>query len=256
MGKQTEIKSSKKNYGFKGSRTIGKKKHNVQYSESNDNTTEDLLKLLNTDDNHTSKQMNGYPSMPNQMPNYPSMPNQMPNYPSMPNQMPNYPSMPNQMNGYPSMPDIDPTMVHTLAPINNIQGQSMESNQLITPSQMANTMGSLANLSKLTNLSDPTMKHYSASNTGYLNQASNAGYLNQASNTGYLNQASNTGYLNQASNTGYLNQASNAGYLNQASNAGYLNQASNAGYLNQVQQAPININTFKNLAALQDIPAL
>jgi len=181
MGKQTEIKSSKKNYGFKGSRTIGKKKHNVQYSESNDNTTEDLLKLLNTDDNHTSKQMNGYPSMPN------------------------------QMNGYPSMPDIDPTMVHTLAPINNIQGQSMESNQLITPSQMANTMGSLANLSKLTNLSDPTMKHYSASNTGYLNQASNAGYLNQASNTGYLNQ---------------------------------------------VQQAPININTFKNLAALQDIPAL
>lgn len=57
----------------------------------------------------------------------------------------------NMMGAQPKMEDIDPLMVNTLAPISNAS-MNMDANSLMTPMQMANNMGSLANLSKLSNV--------------------------------------------------------------------------------------------------------
>jgi hypothetical protein len=57
----------------------------------------------------------------------------------------------NMMGAQPKMEDIDLTMVNDLAPISNAS-MNMNANTLMTPMQMANNMGSLGNLSKLSNV--------------------------------------------------------------------------------------------------------
>lgn len=159
MGKQTEKRNetSKKNYSFTGHRTIGNSKsnyvaeNNFDVSSDNNNITDEIRKILDFedhqgDDNQMGMFMNAN-NMNNQM-----MANQMMN-----NQMMGVPMMNNQMMGANSNPlnnfggDIDPTMVNNLVPISSNQMPNMGSN-LLNPSQMAQAMGSLANLSKLSNV--------------------------------------------------------------------------------------------------------
>jgi hypothetical protein len=63
----------------------------------------------------------------------------------------------NMMGAQPKMDDIDAIMVNDLAPINNASANmnmnmNLNANTLMTPMQMANSMGSLGNLSKISNV--------------------------------------------------------------------------------------------------------
>ncbi len=158
MGKQTEIKNknSKKNYSFTGHRIIGENKSsyvnsNTASESSEGNTTEEMMKILESEVKPRNMNQMGSNMAMNQM----MMPgmgmNQM-----APNMAMNQMMMPgmgmNMMGAQPKMEDIDPLMVNTLAPISNAS-MNMDTNTLMTPMQMANNMGSLANLSKLSNVS-------------------------------------------------------------------------------------------------------
>ena len=144
MGKQTEKKniSSKKNYSFTGHRIIGDKKSNYINSNTNSeslegSTTEEMMNILNSESKHNQSRINqmAMPGM-NQM----AMPgmNQM----AMPGM--------NMMGAQSKMDDIDHLMVNTLVPLNNTS-MNIDTNTLMNPTQMANNIGSISNLSKLSN---------------------------------------------------------------------------------------------------------
>ena len=237
MGKQTENKNnkySKKNYSFTGHRTIGDNKSsfvnsNTGSESSEGNTTEEMMRILESDvkQSHSAgmNQMN-MPNMNqmgmNQM-NMPGM-NQM-NMPGM-NQM-GMPGM-NQMNmmgAQPRMEDIDPLMVNTLAPINNAS-MNIEANTLMTPMQMANNMGSIANLSKLSNVS--------SYNNNFMGTEQNLTEQNSAGQFGNPMNQQLMGMLNNQ--MGSTNQM---GMLN--------NQMGNTN------QMGMSGNNLKNLASLNSI---
>ena len=183
MGKQTELnknKYSKKNNSFTGHRVIGENKATHLYnsnSNSDSNTTDDLRNILESDQQNNNNMTNHMQSM-NQMQN--PMMNQMQN--PMMNQMQNpmmnqmqnpmqnpmmnqmQDPMMNQMQMMNSMNpgmntnnqfmgNIDPIMVDTLAPVNNMQNDfnSFEPNGLMNSAQMAKNMSGFANLSQLGN---------------------------------------------------------------------------------------------------------
>jgi hypothetical protein len=168
MGKQTEIKNSKnskKNYSFTGHRIIGENKSsyvnsNTASESSESNTTEEMMRILESEVkprnmNQMGMNMNQMAPNMNQM-NQMMMPGMGMNMNQMaPNMAMNQMMMPgmgmNMMGAQPKMEDIDPLMVNTLAPISNAS-MNMDANSLMTPMQMANNMGSLANLSKLSNV--------------------------------------------------------------------------------------------------------
>ncbi len=162
MGKQTENKnrSSKKNYSFTGHRIIGENKSsfvnsNTGSESSEGNTTEEMMRILETDTKQTQPTGTNQMMMANM--NQMAMPgmNMNMNQMAMPGMNMNQMAMPgmgmNMMGAQPKMEDIDPLMVNTLAPINNAS-MNIEANTLMTPMQMANNMGSIANLSKLSNV--------------------------------------------------------------------------------------------------------
>jgi hypothetical protein len=161
-----------------------------QYSDSNvRNTTEEMRQLLDTDNSKpnysnlnklssldSTKTISGYNNdamsehnmmgvpMNNQMMGVPMnnqmmgvpMNNQMMGVP-MNNQMMGVP-MNNQMMGLPNMAqpnlnNIDPTLVNNLVPLNNNQMKQIGNNHdnLLNPLQMAQSLGGLTNLSKLSN---------------------------------------------------------------------------------------------------------
>ena len=258
MGKQTENKNnkySKKNYSFTGHRTIGDNKSsfvnsNTGSESSEGNTTEEMMRILESDVKQSHSAGMNQMSMPNMnqmgmnqmgmnqmnMPgmnqmNMPGM-NQM-NMPGM-NQM-NMPGMNqmgmpgmNQMNmmgAQPRMEDIDPLMVNTLAPINNAS-MNIEANTLMTPMQMANNMGSIANLSKLSNVS--------SYNNNFMGTEQNLTEQNSAGQFGNPMNQQLMGMLNNQ--MGSTNQM---GMLN--------NQMGNTN------QMGMSGNNLKNLASLNSI---
>ncbi len=153
MGKQTESnknKSSKKNYSFTGHRIIGENKAtHLAGSESDSNTTDDMRQLLESDHVTNNRNMMAQPEIPmmqqqmNQMP----MMMQQPPVPQM------NPFMMNQSNSKINqfMGDVDPLMVNTLAPINNMGNNfgGFEGNGLMNSSQMAQNLSGFANLAQL-----------------------------------------------------------------------------------------------------------
>ena len=176
MARQTEKrkKSSKKNYSFTGHRIIGNNKSNfvAENSLSDGSTTEDIKQILESENgsnsnfnrlggllgNQQNMQQNGMQMMNNNvmptMANMPTMGNMqmMNNIPMMGhNGMPMMGQIEqNKINNYAG--EIDPIMVNTLAPLNNDNfNMNMNSNNLMGPSQMAQSLSSLANLSKLSN---------------------------------------------------------------------------------------------------------
>ena len=163
--------TKQKNYSFKGHRTIGNNKSKLVNDDSEGNTSSEIRKLLDTDNGSNQHMMTGMtnslknlsslyepqPYMGNQM-NVPMMGNQM-NVPMMGNQM-NVPMMGNQMNSMVQQQtnplnnfhDIDPTMVNTMAPIDeNSMSMMRNPGGLMGPSQMAQALGGIANLSKVSN---------------------------------------------------------------------------------------------------------
>ena len=176
MAKQTDRKnkSSKKNYSFTGHRIINSKKSidDNQYSDSNvNNTTDEMRQLLDTDNSKpnysnlnklslldSTKTISGYNNDAMSEHNMMGVPmnNQMMGVP-MNNQMMGVP-MNNQMMGLPNMAqpnlnNIDPTLVNNLVPLNNNQMKQIGNNHdnLLNPLQMAQSLGGLTNLSKLSN---------------------------------------------------------------------------------------------------------
>ena len=193
MAKQTDRKnkSSKKNYSFTGHRIIDNKKYKDenQYSDSNvKDTTEEMRNLLDGDNTnsanfnrlsglvgsnqmirgyndglsesmHMSQPMNNHMmGTPINQPVNNHMMSMAMNQP-MNNQMMGMP-MNNQMMGMPTMSqpnlnNIDPSLVNTLVPLNNNNQTNHYPENLLSPTQMAQSMGGLGNLSKLSNSQQP-----------------------------------------------------------------------------------------------------
>ena len=187
MTKQRENKSSKKNYSFTGHRIIGDNKsnyvdENASHSVTSEgNTSDDMKKILETDNAPNTgmmSNMNNYNQfanllgaqqmgmnmdmgMTNPNPNQMQMmgnPNQMqmmtnPNQMQMmgnPNQMQ---MMGNNSNSINLGGDVDPTMVNTLVPLSSRDMNTMGNmSGLMNANQMAQSLGSIANLSKLNNV--------------------------------------------------------------------------------------------------------
>ncbi len=156
MGKQTESnknKSSKKNYSFTGHRIIGENKAtHLAGSESDSNTTDDMRQLLESDHVSNNRNMMAQPENPmiqqqmNQMP-------MMMQQPPMPQPQMN-PFMMNQSNSKINQfmgADVDPLMVNTLAPVNNMGNNfgGFDGNGLMNSSQMAQNLSGFANLAQL-----------------------------------------------------------------------------------------------------------
>lgn len=160
MGKQTENnknKTSKKNYSFTGHRVIGENK-SKHLSENSDGDTTDMMKNIldsDTNVNHNSigsvlgASMNN--SMMNQGFNNQMVPVDQP-FMMQPNMM--QPNMMGQQNNKLNfMGDVDPYMVNTLAPINpNHMNGLPGMENLMSSSQMAQGLKSIANLNKLENI--------------------------------------------------------------------------------------------------------
>ena len=140
MGKQIKKKSSKKG-SKKGKRII--KKNNAS------SDTSDMRELLNT--NSSERNMMGAPMQQQMNP--------------MQQQM-----MQQQMNPMQQAMEIDPLHANSFVPMNNMQnGNNMNSN-LLSPAQMAQNIGSLANLSKL-NLNQSGMQDYQFSEMSQMSMA-------------------------------------------------------------------------------------
>ena len=240
-----KAKSEKKNYSFTGHRIINDNKSifikSNNNSESN-NTTEEMMKILDTDTKQppqTNMNQMGMNQMGMNQMDIPSMGtnqmgmNQMGMNQMGMNQM-DIPSMGtnqmgmnqigmnqmgmnqmgmnqmgmNQMNmmgAQPGMEPIDPLMVNTLAPINNAS-MNINTNTLISPMQMANNMGHIANLSKLSNVSpyggnltgteqNPTEQNPGGNFVNPMNQQLNGILNNNMSN---MNQMNSTNFKNLA----------------------------------------------------------
>ena len=167
MGKQTELnknKYSKKNNSFTGHRVIGENKATHLYnsnSNSDSNTTDDLRNILESDqqnNNNMTNHMQSMNQMQNPMMNQMQNPMQNPMMNQMQDPMMNQMQMMNSMNpgmntNNQFMGNIDPIMVDTLAPVNNMQNDfnSFEPNGLMNSAQMAKNMSGFANLSQLGN---------------------------------------------------------------------------------------------------------
>jgi hypothetical protein len=191
MPNSKENKSLKKKNYFTGHRIIGDKKsekYNYNRSENSETNTSDYMKqILDTDtkvqndsgsnrfasllgshqmnaSNPMMSMMNDPMAMSNQMAPGPMMPGQMMPGQMMPGQMMPGPMMPDQMmSNNPMMSmmgkqqsqlnnfnDVDPLLVDSFAPLNNRNMNGL--NKFMEPSQMDQSFGSLANLSKLSNI--------------------------------------------------------------------------------------------------------
>ena len=160
MGKQTENnknKSSKKNYSFTGHRIIGENKAK-HLNESDSNTTDDMLKVLESEQSFNHNMMaQPVPGPQNPMMNQMQQMQQMQMMNSMGPQVPQMnPLMMNQMgpniNQFMGAADVDPLMVNTLAPVNNMKNDfGFDPNGLMNSSQMVQNISGLNNLAQLGN---------------------------------------------------------------------------------------------------------
>jgi hypothetical protein len=204
MTNQRENKSSKKNYSFTGYRIIGDNKSNYvdensSFSVSSErNTSDDMRKILETDNTSNigaMSNMNNYNQFANLLGAQQMGMNMDMGNPNQMQMMGNFNQM--QMMGNPNQMqmmgnsnsinnlggDIDPTMVNSLVPLSS-RDMNMMGNMsgLMNANQMAQSLGSIANLSKLNNVqalgddmvnSEMMMNQQLPMMTNQLNQASN-----------------------------------------------------------------------------------
>lgn len=202
MTKQSDKrnKSSKKNYSFTGHRMIGENKSN-HYDESNsDNTSDDIKQILDSPSGvQQNNSFNGLNNL-NNLSNLYNTPNILNNQPYS-NNMNNM----NNMNIMGTIPhnqqnnnvfgDVDPTLVNNLVPIDNAQMQQMMGqHNLMGPTQMAHSLGSLANLNTV-----PTYGQSYGQTYGNESQIMSEMMYNQQLPTG-VNQLNNLNNLAQLNN--------------------------------------------------------
>jgi hypothetical protein len=177
MGKQIKKKSSKKG-SKKGKRII--KNH------SSENSSEYMRELLNTNTTENNiKNMLGAPMQPQMMQPQMMQPQMMQPQMMQPQMMQPQMMQPQmmqpqmmqpqmmqpQMMGAPVQPqmmEMDPLHANSFVPMNNMQ--NFNNGNLLTPEQMAQGMGSIANLSKL-NLNQPSGQDYQFSEMSQMNMA-------------------------------------------------------------------------------------
>jgi hypothetical protein len=232
MGKQTETnknKSSKKNYSFTGHRVIGenKAKHVSDVDSASDsNTTDDMRKLLESEHSTNRANMMGQPPAPAPAPQNPMMQqmNMMnAHQPMMQPQMNSF--MMNQngpnINQFMGANDIDPLMVNTLAPVNNMKNSfaGMDGAGLMNSNQMAQNMSGIANLAQLGN-----------NNFDMANAYANANAMSETNMMGMNNMGMMNNMMGMNNNMNMMNM----------NNMGMMDPPSK----------PIDANSLKNLSNL------
>ncbi len=210
MGKQTESnknKSSKKNYSFTGHRIIGENKAtHLAGSESDSNTTDDMRQLLESDHVSNNRNMMAQPENPMIQQQMNQMPMMM--QPPMPQPQMN-PFMMNQSNSKINQfmgADVDPLMVNTLAPVNNMGNNfgGFDGNGLMNSSQMAQNLSGFANLAQL-NPNGLTMANQ------YANNAMSETNMMGMNNMG-MNMMNNMNNINNMGMMGMNNMDMSNGY--------------------------------------------